>query len=321
MKKRALITGVAGQDGSYLSELLLEKDYEVYGLIRQRTSQQELKNIKHIQDKINILEGDITDAGYVSRQLGIIKPHEVYNLAAQSHVGVSFEIPETTTQIDAVGVLNLLEGIRHSGFNSRFYQASTSELFGNAKTEFQNEETPLVPVSPYGCAKLYAHHITRVYREAYNMFACSGILFNHESPRRGQQFVTQKIAHGVAKIALNKSNELRLGNLNAKRDWGHARDYVAGMYLMLNHNVPKDFVLATGETHTIQEFVDIAFKCVLLNAAQYVKHDVRFYRPIDVHTLKGDATLAFNELGWRPQTKFENLVKEMVDFQLESQHD
>lgn len=192
MKKRALITGVAGQDGSYLSELLLEKDYEVYGLVRQRTSQQELKNIKHIQDKINILEGDITDAGYISRQLGIIKPHEVYNLAAQSHVGVSFEIPETTTQIDAVGVLNLLEGIRHSGFNSRFYQASTSELFGNAKTEFQNEETPLVPVSPYGCAKLYAHHITRVYREAYNMFACSGILFNHESPRRGQQFVTQK---------------------------------------------------------------------------------------------------------------------------------
>lgn len=315
-KKRAFITGVAGQDGSYLSELLLQNDYKVYGLVRYSTTEKDLKNISHLVNEIEIIEGDITDASQMRREIGRIKPHEVYNLAAQSHVGMSFKLPEMTTQVTGLAVLNLLEGIRSSDFNSKFYQASTSELFGNSTAGLQNEDCHLVPVSPYGCAKLYAHMITKTYRESYNMFNCCGILFNHESPRRGENFVTRKIAKAVAAIKHGKQKKLGLGNLDARRDWGHAKDYVNGMWMMLTHNEPGDYVLATGETHSIREFCQIAFELVDLDYNDFVYTDPMFYRPVDVNLLIGDATKAKNILGWKSNITFKNLVCSMVESEL-----
>lgn len=313
MKDRALITGIAGQDGSYLAELLLEKGYDVYGLVRYSTTESEFKNIKHIRNDIKLLEGDITDGSAMHRLIGLVKPHEIYNLAAQSHVGKSFEIPELTTQVTGVAFLKLLEAVRKSGFNSKIYQASTSELFGNSTEKTQNEQTSFVPVSPYGCAKLYAHHVARNYREAYNMFVCCGILFNHESPRRGPQFVTRKITRGAAQIARGELDKLGLGNMDARRDWGHARDYVRGMWMMMQHGKPDDYVLATGATHSVRDFAEEAFKAVGLDYREYVFVDPKFYRPTDVNTLVGDATKARDVLGWEPQYSFSDLVSEMVE--------
>ena len=315
MSRRAFITGVAGQDGSYLAELLLGKGYRVYGLIRHRTGVSDHPNLVNVlgSPDFELISGDITDRTLMEKSIRTIKPHEVYNLASQSHVGRSFEMPELTAEVTGRAVLGLLEAIRGSGFNSKFYQASTSELFGNASTDVQDESTPLMPVSPYGCAKLFAHHITRVYRDAYNMFACAGILYNHESVRRGEDFVTQKVARAVARIKLQKQQVLKLGNLESRRDWGHARDYVRGMYLMLQAPTPDDFVLATGETHTISEFVDIAFKRVGLRAADYVRVDPTLYRPIDVNVLCGRARKAEAVLKWVPDVTFKELVEEMVD--------
>lgn len=313
--RRAFITGAAGQDGSYLAELLLGKGYQVYGLVRHSTTSNTYENINHLRSEhgFEILTGDITDRSMLERQLRLIKPHEVYNLAAQSHVGKSFEMPEQTTLVTGHAVIGLLEAIRLSGFNSRFYQASTSELFGNAAGEMQSEMTPMLPVSPYGCAKLLAHNVVRVYRVSYNMFACSGILFNHESPRRGPEFVTQKIANGVARIAHGHDRIIKLGNLKAQRDWGHARDYVEGMHMMLNRSQPEDFVLATGQTHTILEFVELAFKHVGLDYHDHVEIDPALFRPTDVHVLCGDASRARDVMGWSPRTTFNELVSDMVD--------
>lgn len=312
MKRRALITGIAGQDGSYLAEHLLGLGYAVYGIVRASTTRTSMPNIEHILGSIEVLQGDIIDRSFIDRSMMSIKPHEVYNLAAQSHVGQSFAAPEATACATGLAVLGILEAIRASGFNSRFYQASTSEMFGNAGSP-QRETTPFEPVSPYGCAKLFAHHITRTYREAYNMFACTGILLNHESPRRGPSFVTQKIARAVAGIKRAGKGELLLGNMNAHRDWGHARDYVRGMHLIVQHRRPDDFILATGETHTVKEFVHEAFSHVGLDHEEHVRVDPALFRPTDVNFLVGDATRAREQLGWVPAVTFKELVREMVD--------
>lgn len=325
MKKRALITGISGQDGSYLAEHLLGLNYDVYGIVRASTTRDCLPNVGHILSNVSIFEGDIADRTFVDRCLRIAKPHEVYNLAAQSHVGQSFEAPEMTMRTTGMAVLGLLEAIRTSGFNSKFYQASTSEMFGNSSSP-QNELTPMMPVSPYGCAKLFAHHITRTYREAYNMFACSGILLNHESPRRGPNFVTQKVCRYVARLAHNQRcdvekrvamSQLRLGNMDARRDWGHARDYVRGMHMMMQHTRPDDFVLATGETHSVKELVRVAFSHVGLDYEKYVQVDTSLFRPIDVNALVGDPSKAKRLLGWAPMVTFEELIHEMVDSALQ----
>jgi len=312
MKKRAFITGTAGQDGSYLAELLLEKDYEVYGLIRYSTTREDLSNIDHLTSDIEIIEGDIQDSSLIYKTLNRVRPHEVYNLAAQSHVGRSFEMPEYTIEVTGKSVLHLLEGIRLSGFNSKIYQASTSELFGNSSQGPQDENTPFNPRSPYGCAKLLAHHLIKNYRESYNMFGCTGILFNHESPRRGSEFVTQKIVQGAVAIFEERQEKLYLGNLDAKRDWGHARDYVKAMWLMMQHHTPDDFVIATGETRTVREFVDRTFNELGLKYQDHVEIDPRFYRPAEVNILLGNPTKAAQQLGWAPETAFEGLVREMI---------
>jgi GDPmannose 4,6-dehydratase len=315
MKKRAFITGIAGQDGSYLAELLLSKDYEVYGLVRSSTTNVEHENIKHILSSLKIEVGDVSDFSRMSSLIKTIKPHEIYNLAAQSHVGHSFELPNQTSIITGQAIVGILEAIRLSGFNSKLYQASTSEMFGNSADGLRkNEKTPFVPASPYGCAKLYAHSMVNVYRSSYNMFACSGILFNHESPRRGPDFVTQKIVKGVCALKNNCEQTLTLGNLSASRDWGHARDYVEGMWMMLQTAVPEDFVLATGETHTVAEFLEAVLD-------EYDAHEIRhkivinsaLYRPTDVNILIGDASYAYEKLGWKHKTSFRQLVKEMCD--------
>ncbi len=320
MNKTAVITGVTGQDGSYLAELLLEKDYKVYGM-KRRTSSGELNNSEHLEDKIEIVEGELDDLASITKLCKLAKPNEFYNLAGQSHVGYSFKAPVYTGQVTGLGVVNCLEAIRESGFHTRFYQASTSELFGGQNGEtFANEDTPFHPRSPYGVAKLYGHWATINYREAYKMFACCGILFNHESPRRGINFVTRKITDAVAKIKLGKQDKLALGNLDAKRDWGHAEDYVRGMWLMLQSGEPKDYVLATGETHSIREFCDAAFTYADLgDYKDYVVVDPRFYRPAEVDVLLGDSSKATKELGWTKKYSFNQLVKDMVDNDLKLQ--
>ena len=312
MNRRAFITGVAGQDGSYLAELLLEKGYQVYGLIRYSTTERELANLKNVRDRIEIIEGDMTDGSMLDRTIRTIKPHEVYNLAAQSHVGMSFKMPELTADVTGMSVLRILEAIRKSDFNSKFYQASTSELFGNSVYGSLTEEESFAPVSPYGCAKLFAHHIARNYRESYNMFVCCGILFNHESPRRGPQFVTRKITQGAALISQGKLDKLGLGNMDASRDWGHAKDYVRGMWMMMQHGQPDDYILATGRSHTVRDFARLSFEAVGLNYEDHVYVDPRFYRPVDVHTLTGDASKAQHVLGWKPEYSFKDLVEDMV---------
>ena len=314
--KRALITGITGQDGSYLAELLLEKGYEVFGLVR-RSSTVNFERIGHLQDKIELISGDLLDQKSLISALQTARPQEVYNLGAQSFIPVSWEQPMLTGEITGLGVTRLLEAIRACDENIRFYQASTSELFGNAQESPQNEQTAFYPRSPYGVSKLYAHWITINYRESYGLFACTGILFNHESPRRGREFVTRKITHGVARIKCGLDQELRLGDLAPRRDWGYAGDFVLAMWMMLQQDEPDDYVIATGTSRTIGEFCEVAFAHAGLDWRQYVVLDERFLRPAEVYTLLGDATKAREKLGWEPEVGFEEMVQQMVDWDLE----
>lgn len=312
MTKRALITGITGQDGSYLAELLLDEGYEVIGMVR-RSSTVTFERIAHLQDRIATVHGDLLDQASLIDILRTYRPHEVYNLAAQSFVQTSFGQPVLTGDVTALGVTRILDAIRITDPDIRFYQASSSEMFGKVVEVPQREETPFYPRSPYGVAKVYGHWITVNYRESYDLHASSGILFNHESPRRGLEFVTRKITNTVAKIKLEQANELRLGNLDAKRDWGFAGDYVRAMYLMLQQDEPDDFVVSTGDTHSVREFCEVAFGHVGLNYEDYVVIDEQFFRPAEVELLVGDAAKAKNVLGWEPKVGFQDLVTTMVD--------
>ena len=331
---KVIISGITGQDGSYLAELLLQKGYEVHGIIRRSSSFNtgridHIINNKEYRDRFFFHHGDVTDTSNLNRIIEKVKPDEIYNLAAQSHVKVSFDLPDYTAQVDALGTLRFLDAIRETGVETKFYQASTSELYGKAQQVPQNEKTPFYPRSPYGVAKLYGYWIIINYREAYNLFACNGILFNHESPRRGETFVTRKITRAAARIKAGVQDNLYLGNLNAKRDWGYAPEYVEGMWRMLQEDKPRDYVLATGETNSVKDFVDIAFKELNLDlewegeglnekgiekntGKERVLIDPDYYRPTEVEILKGDASKAKKELGWSPKVKFEELVSIMV---------
>jgi GDPmannose 4,6-dehydratase len=336
IKKKALITGITGQDGSYLAELLLDKGYEVHGIMR-RSSSFNTDRIKHLyQDphevdrRVHLHYGDLSDGMSIHRLIQTIEPEEIYHLGAQSHVRVSFDIPEYTADVTGLGTLRILEAVRDLKKPIRFYQASSSEMFGLVQETPQRETTPFYPRSPYGAAKLYAHWITKNYRESYGLFAASGILFNHESPRRGETFVTRKITRGLARVKHGIDSTLYLGNLDAKRDWGHARDYVEGMWRMLQHHTPDDFVLATGETHSVREFCELAAKRLGFNlvwtgtgieekgidqttGSTIIAIDSAYFRPSEVELLLGDATKAKTQLGWVPKTSFTELVNEMVD--------
>ncbi|MEH7276602.1 GDP-mannose 4,6-dehydratase [Neobacillus vireti] len=314
--KRALITGVTGQDGSYLAELLLEKGYKVFAL-RRRTSTQNYENVENIKDKLQWIDGDLTDLASLITAVQIAQPDEVYNLAAQSFVATSWPQPIATGQITALGVTNMLEAVRIVKPDARFYQASSSEMFGKVVETPQNEKTPFYPRSPYGVSKVYGHWITVNYRESFNMFACSGILFNHESPRRGLEFVTRKVTNTVAKIKLGLVDELRLGNLDARRDWGFAGDYVKAMWLMLQQNTPDDYIISTGETHSVEELVNIAFSYVGLDWRNYVIIDRNLIRPAEVDLLLGDCTKAKEKLAWKTEVSFKELIQMMVDADLE----
>jgi GDPmannose 4,6-dehydratase len=314
--RRALITGITGQDGSYLAELLLEKDYEVFGMTR-RASTENVERIGHLVDRINLIQGDLLDPHSLVSALRTAEPHELYNLAAQSFVPTSWNQPVLTAEFTGVGVTRMLEAVRSVDPDIRFYQASSSEMFGKVREVPQSEQTPFYPRSPYGVAKTYGHYITVNYRESYGLYAVSGILFNHESPRRGLEFVTRKISDGVARIKLGLDDELRLGNLDAGRDWGFAGDYVEAMWLMLQQDEPDDYVVATGETHSVREFCELAFGHVGLDADQYVKTDPEFLRPAEVDQLVGNATKARDRLGWEPRHSFGDLVEMMVDADLE----
>tara|TARA_X000001382_G_scaffold33984_1_gene22416 strand:- start:3389 stop:4348 length:960 start_codon:yes stop_codon:yes gene_type:complete len=314
---RALITGINGMDGSHLADLLLEKGYEVYGMER-RTSSPNRTNTKHLEGKITFLNGDLTDQNSLVRCLKESNPNEVYNLGAMSFVGESWNTPEQTSDVTGLGVLRMLEAIREYGKEVKFYQASSSEMFGRMVENPAKESTPFYPRSPYGVAKLYGHWITKNYRESYDMFACSGILFNHESERRGIEFVTRKITDGVARIHLGLQDKITLGNLEAKRDWGYSPDYCEAMWLMLQQDSPDDYVIATNETHSIREFLDLAFERVgITDWKKYVGQDPRFMRPAEVDVLRGDSTKAQTELGWKPKTPFKQLVYKMVDNDIE----
>jgi GDPmannose 4,6-dehydratase len=315
MKKSALITGITGQDGSYLAELLLSRGYEVHGMVR-RTSSPNLERISHIASKIHLHQADLLDQSSLTNVVKDTRPREVYNLAAQSFVPTSWQQPLFTAEATGLGVTRLLEAIRQTDKSIRFYQASSSEMYGKVHETPQKETTVFHPRSPYGVAKVYGHYITLNYRESYDMFACSGILFNHESPRRGLEFVTRKITDGVARIKLGLESELRLGNLDAKRDWGFAGDYVKAMWLMLQQDGPEDYVVGTGETHTVREFVDIAFSHVGLDYQDYVVIDPKFYRPAEVDLLLSDPSKAKTELGWKLDVSFQELVTMMVDSDL-----
>ena len=315
-QRRALITGITGQDGSYLAEFLLEKGYRVFGMVR-RTSTVNFERIQHIQDKIELVQGDLLDQVSLIQILQQCRPHEVYNLAAQSFVPTSFQQPVLTGECTALGVTRMLDAIRIVDPTIRFYQASSSEMFGKVREVPQNEQTPFYPRSPYGVAKVYGHWITVNYRESYNLFACSGILFNHESPRRGLEFVTRKVSYGVARIKLGLDNELRLGNLEARRDWGYAGDYVRAMWLMLQQDEPDDYVIATGETHSVRELCEVAFSYVGLDYRDFVRVDPQYFRPAEVDLLVGDASKARAKLGWRPTVSFQELVQMMVEADLE----
>jgi GDPmannose 4,6-dehydratase len=314
--KRALITGVTGQDGSYLAELLLEKGYEVFGVTR-RASTENVERIAHLTDRITLLQGDLLDPSSIDAALREAQPNEVYNLAAQSFVPTSWNQPVLTAEFTAVGVTRMLEAVRAVDSGIRFYQASSSEMFGKVREVPQTELTPFHPRSPYGVAKVYGHYITVNYRESYDLFAASGILFNHESPRRGLEFVTRKISDGVARIKLGLAEELRLGNLDAQRDWGFAGDYVEAMWQMLQHDEPGDYVVATGEPHSVREFAAIAFERAGLDPENHVVTDPAFLRPAEVDHLVGDASKARAELGWEPKTSFRELAELMVDADLE----
>jgi GDPmannose 4,6-dehydratase len=310
--KTALITGITGQDGSYLAEWLLEQGYSVAGMVR-RASTENFQRIEHLRDRIQLLQGDLLDQTSIATILDQVQPDEVYNLAAMSFVPTSWQKPVLTAEFTAVGVTRVLDALRQTCPKARFYQASSSEMFGKVVESPQTETTPFHPRSPYGVAKVYGHHITVNYRESYGLYACSGILFNHESPRRGLEFVTRKISYGVARIKLGLASELRLGNLQAKRDWGFAGDYVRAMWLMLQQDQPDDFVVGTGQTHSVEEFVQIAFERVGLDWRRYVVIDPQFYRPAEVDVLLARPTKAERRLGWHPKVSFDQLVALMVD--------
>ena len=314
--KTALITGVTGQDGSYLAEFLLKKDYEVYGIVR-RSSSSNFERIKHIQDDLKLLQGDLLDQNSLIEAIEASCPDEVYNLGAQSFVPTSWNQPVLTGEFTALGVTRILEAIRLVNKKIRFYQASSSEMFGKVAEVPQNEQTVFYPRSPYGVAKLYAHWITVNYRESYDLFCCSGILFNHESPRRGLEFVTKKVSNGVARIKMGLSNELRMGNLDAKRDWGFAGDFVEAMWLMVQQDESEDYVISTDEAHSVKELVEVAFDYVGLNWKDYVVIDHKFVRPTEVDLLLGDSAKARNKLKWQPKVKFEELIRMMVDYDIE----
>ncbi len=335
--KKAFITGITGQDGSYLAELLLEKNYQVHAIMR-RVSVFTTQRINHFFEHPNLIihYGDLTDSSNLNRLISRIKPNEIYNLGSQSHVGISFEVPEYTAEVNAIGTIRLLDSIRDLNINCRYYQASTSEIFGGIKgTEPQNENTPFYPKSPYSVAKLYAHWITINYRESYNIYACNGILFNHESPRRGATFVSKKITKSVAKIYQAKQSVLTLGNLDAKRDWGHAKDYVYAQWLMLQQDMPKDYVIATGEAHSVREFVEVAFAEIGIKiiwqgsgineqgidaktGTVRIKVDKKYFRPSEVNILLGNPKKAEQILGWKKKTDFKTLVHEMVAYDLKN---
>jgi len=314
-RRRALVTGLTGQDGSYLAEFLLDKGYEVFGLVR-RSSMPRLERVQEILEDVEIVYGDLIDQSSLQRVMGDCQPHEIYNLAAQSFVPTSFAEPVLTAEVTALGTTRMLEAMRQVCPSSRFYQASSSEMFGAVRETPQNEETPFVPRSPYGVSKLYAHWATVHNREAYGVFACSGILFNHESPRRGEEFVTRKIAKAAARISRGLQDVLQLGNLEARRDWGFAGDYVHAMWLMLQADVPGDYVIATGQTNSVKEFCARAFERVDLNWEEYVQTTDELIRPLEVDLLVGDAGLAQRTLGWSPTVRFEGLVDMMVDAEL-----
>ncbi len=311
-KRKAFITGITGQDGSYLAEILLEKDYDVYGMVR-RSSSFNTARIDHIFAEIELVFGDLGDGSSLNRLIRTIGPDEVYNLGAQSHVRVSFDIPEYTADIGGLGTLRLLDAIREEGVRCRFYEAGSSEMFGQVAETPQTETTPFHPRSPYGVGKVFGYWITRNYREAYGMYAVNGILFNHESPRRGPTFVTRKITRAIGSILRGEQKELRLGNLDAKRDWGYARDYMEGAWRMLQAEEPDDYVLATGETHSVRDFLDEAFGYAGLDWHDYVQVDERYLRPAEVDVLLGDASKAKETLGWEPSVRFRELVRMMVD--------
>ncbi|HSA06733.1 MAG TPA: GDP-mannose 4,6-dehydratase [Candidatus Gastranaerophilales bacterium] len=325
MTKKALVTGITGQDGSYLAEFLLDKGYEVHGIIRRSSSFNteridHLYQDSHVEDtKLFLHYGDLSDSSSLSRLLEKIHPDELYNLGAQSHVRVSFETPEYTGDITGLGTLRLLDAIKDSQIKTKFYQASSSELYGKVQEIPQKETTPFYPRSPYAVAKLYSYWITINYRESYNMFNCNGILFNHESPRRGETFVTRKITKALAKIVAGKQKKLFLGNIDSKRDWGYAKDYIEAMWLMLQQNEPDDFVIATGKTYSVREFLQEAFNLVNLNWENYVEIDPRYYRPAEVDLLLGDPSKAKEKLGWEPKTSFKELVKIMVEADLKEE--
>lgn len=320
--KKALITGITGQDGSYLAEFLLAKRYDVYGIIR-RSSSFNTGRIDPIYEdphdphpRLHLVYGDLNDASSLNHIIRTVQPDEIYNLGAQSHVRVSFDIPEYTGEITGLGTIRLLEAIREAGLKPKFYQASSSEMYGKVQDVPQRESTPFYPRSPYGAAKVYSYWITVNYREAYDLFACNGILFNHESPRRGETFVTRKITKAAARIKLGVQKELFLGNLDAKRDWGFAGDYIQAMWMMLQAPKPEDYVIATGETHTVREFLELAFRRLDLDWQKYVKIDTKYYRPTEVDLLIGDASKAKRDLGWEPKVRFAELANMMVDADL-----
>ena len=316
MTKTALITGISGQDGAYLAELLLDKGYEVYGIVR-RLSTPNITRIEHVADRITLLDGDLTDQSSLNIAMQTVQPDEVYNLASQSFVATSWNQPVLTGDVTGLGVIRVLEAVRHFCSDAKAYQASSSEMFGAAEEIPQNEKTGFRPRSPYAVAKVYGYYATVNYRESYDMFCCNGILFNHESPRRGIEFVTRKITDGVARIHCGLSKDLRLGNLDTKRDWGYAGDYVEAMWLMLQQKKADDYVIATGESHSVKEFVELAFSAVGLDPQEYVKKDKRFMRPADVPELRGDASKARETLGWAPKNSFEELVNMMVKADVE----
>ena len=326
MKKKAFITGISGQDGSYLAELLVENDYEVYGIIRRHSiAESQETRIDHLVSKglVKTDYGDLLDNSSLYKMLALIKPDEIYNLGAQSHVRVSFDVPQFTMQTNMIGTLNLLEAYRSICPKSKFYQASSSEMFGNEIDEdgFQRETTAMKPVSPYGCSKLAAYCIVRNYRNSYNLFASNGILFNHESPRRGENFVTAKIARGAAAIKKKQLDKLELGNLDASRDWGHSKDYVDAMHKILQHHEPDEFVISSQESHTVRDFCESAFSHVGLDYKDYVTQNPKFMRPEELKTLKGDSTKSRTALNWNPEYNFDSLVKDMVDYWMEKLED
>jgi GDPmannose 4,6-dehydratase len=310
---RVLITGITGQDGSYLAEFLLGKGYEVYGMVR-RSSVENFNRIEHIRDRLKFIQADLLDQLSIIDAVKESRPDEIYNLGAMSFVPTSWRQPVLTGEFTGLGVTRMLEAVRHMNKNIKFYQASSSEMFGKAKEVPQDENTPFYPRSPYGVAKVYGHYMTVNYRESYDLFACSGILFNHESPRRGLEFVTKKVTYNAAKIKLGLAKDLYMGNLDAKRDWGYAKDYIEAMWLMLKQDSPEDYVISTGEAHSVKEWVEVSFKCLDLDWTKYVKVDKRYIRPADVDLLVGDSSKAKKKLGWKKKVSFEQLVKIMVEY-------